>query len=68
MAKTPKSEENKGGKPAFVARARQVPDKDFMVTIGAAWPFKDGEGFVVKLQQTPIAWDGSFLLVPPKEA
>ncbi|MGO8866409.1 MAG: hypothetical protein ACLQME_07915 [Alphaproteobacteria bacterium] len=67
MPKSEKQTEKKGDKPVFVARARQKPDSEFMVTIGAAWPFKDGEGFVVKLQQTPVQWDGSFLLVPPKD-
>lgn len=57
----------KGDKPVFVARAKQRPNEDFMTTIGAAWPFKDGEGFVVKLHSTPVQWDGSFILVPPKD-
>ena len=62
---TRKSE--KGSKPVFNARAKTDPENDFMITIGAAWEFKDGEGYVVKLQNVPINWDGSFILVPPKD-
>ncbi|WP_395019816.1 hypothetical protein [Dongia sp.] len=56
-----------GSKPSMIARVKQSPDSDYMVTIGAAWPFKEGEGMVVKLQSLPIQWDGDFILVPPKE-
>ena len=67
-ADKPRSEGNGNGrKPAYIARAKQSPDSDFMVTIGAAWPFKEGDGLVVKLQMTPTKWDGDFILVPPKE-
>lgn len=57
----------KGKKPDFIARAKQDPDNDMMVSIGAAWKWKEGDGFVVRLQMTPTKWDGSFILVPPKE-
>jgi hypothetical protein len=57
----------KGSKPTMIARVKQSPDSDLMVTIDTAWPFKEGEGFVVKLQSLPIQWDGDFILVPPKE-
>ncbi len=60
-------EKVKGAKPKFVARARQSPDSEYMNTIGAAWPFENGEGLVVKLQMIPTYWDGSFILVEPKE-
>lgn len=56
-----------GSKPKYIARAKQSPDSDYMITIGAAWPFREGEGLVVKLQSLPIQWDGDFLLVEPKE-
>ena len=58
---------SKGDKPVFNARARQDPDSEHMTTIGAAWKFKQGEGYVVKLQSLPVNWDGSLILVPPKE-
>ena len=57
----------KGSRPTYIARARQTPDSEYMNTIGAAWPFEQGDGLVVKLQMTPTNWDGSFVLVPPKE-
>ena len=59
--------------PDFVARARQAPGSDFYLTIGAAWKKENGNGeeFVsVKLNNLPVGFDGSFLLMkplPPKE-
>jgi hypothetical protein len=63
MAK-PKQDKPKGNKPVYNARARQGPDSEFMTTIGAAWPFNEGDGLVVKLNFLPL--DGQFILVPPK--
>lgn len=57
----------KGDKPKYIARAKQTPESDFMQTIGAAWPFKNGDGLVVKLHSTPTNWQGDFILVEPKE-
>ena len=57
----------KGNKPALIARASQDEDSDYMHTLGAAWRFKNGEGFVVKLQTLPVNFDGTFILVPAKE-
>ena len=54
----------KGSRPIFNVRARASPDSDYMTTIGAAWKFKEGEGYVVKLNFLPL--DGSVILVPPK--
>jgi len=65
MAKN--GEKPKGNKPVYNARVRQKPDSDVMMTIGAAWPFNEGDGLVVRLQMTPTNWDGTFILVPPKE-
>jgi hypothetical protein len=56
-----------GNKPVFNARAKQEPDSEYMQTIGAAWTFKEGEGYVVRLTSIPTQWDGSFILVPPKD-
>ena len=61
-----KQEQPKGNKPRYVVRARQAPESDFMQTNGAAWPFNDGDGLVVKLQFIPIDWRGDMILVPPK--
>jgi len=57
---------DKGSRPAFVARVKQSPDSDYMVTIGAAWTFKEGTGLVVHLNLIPTNWDGKFILVTPK--
>ncbi len=58
---------SKGDKPVFNVRARQEPDSEYMTTIGTAWKYKQGEGYVVNLYSVPVSWDGSIILVPPKE-
>lgn len=68
MAKAKEVERAKGAKPTYIARARQGPESEYMQTIGAAWPFKEGDGLVVNLQFVPVAWDGKFILVLPKDA
>jgi hypothetical protein len=57
----------RGNKPLYIARARQTPESEVMVTIGAVWPFNEGDGLVVKLQMIPTQWSGDFILVTPKE-
>ena len=64
MSKSKDDEKPKGGRPVYHVRAKQGPDSDFMTTIGAAWPFNQGDGLVVKLNFLPL--DGQFILVPPK--
>jgi hypothetical protein len=59
-------EKPKGNKPIYNARVK-VGDGDFMQTIGAAWPFNEGDGLVVTLNLIPTNWDGKFILVPPKD-
>jgi len=54
-----------GDKPAFIVRARQEPDSDYMTTVGSAWRFKKGEGYVLRIHSMPVKWDGSFILVSP---
>lgn len=66
MARSTQFEKPRGNRPQYFARAKQTPDSDFMVTIGAAFPFNSGDGFVVKLNLTPTNWNGDFILVPPK--
>jgi len=58
---------SKGENPVFNVRAKQEPDSEHMTTIGAAWEFKQGDGYVVKIKNLPVNWDGSFILVPPKD-
>ncbi len=71
VQKTVKKEEPKEEKrrPDFVARARQAKESEYFSTIGAAWKTEIAgqEGVSVKLNLTPLDWDGSFLLMVPKE-
>jgi hypothetical protein len=61
------AEKAKGAKPIYMVRARQGPGSEYMTTIGAAWPFENGDGLVVKLHFIPVnGWDGGIILVPPK--
>ena len=57
----------KGDKPQFIIRARQEPESEYMTTVGSAWKFKKGDGYVVKIHSMPVNWDGSFIMVPPYE-
>lgn len=61
------ADQPRGDRPQYVARARQREGSDFMQTIGAAWPWKNGDGFVVKLHSVPTDWKGEFILATPKE-
>ena len=59
---------SKGAKPDFLVKAKQSPDSEFFNILGAAWKWKNGDGYVVKLHSVPVGqWDGSLLLTPPKE-
>jgi hypothetical protein len=54
----------KGEQPAFNVRA-QVGG--YWYNCGAAWHVKDG-GISIRLNVLPVGeWDGSFLMLPPKE-
>jgi uncharacterized protein (DUF736 family) len=71
--KTGKKMEPKDEKrqPDYVVRARQSPDSEYWLTIGAAWTanFKDGTtGISVKINNQPIGWNGDCLLMRPKDA
>jgi hypothetical protein len=57
----------KGDKPAYNVRARQEPKSDYLTTVGSAWKFKEGDGYVVRIHSLPVDWDGSFILVKPLE-
>ncbi len=70
MAKQFKPEPQKESKrPDFIARARQSKESEYFSTIGAAWKTEiaGNEGVSVKLNLTPLDWDGSFLLMVPKQ-
>lgn len=61
------AKDKKGSKPVFHVRARQQPDSEYMMTIGAVWPFREGSGYVVKLHALPVNWNGECILVAPRE-
>jgi hypothetical protein len=72
FAKKAKPEERQPDRrqPDFIVRAKQSPDSDYWVTIGAAWSakFKDGQtGYSVKINNMPINWDGYCLFMKPLE-
>jgi hypothetical protein len=54
-----------GNKPDFNVRAKQG---EYWSTVGAAWNVKDG-GISVRLNTIPVGkdWDGSLLLLKPKD-
>ena len=58
---------DKGRKPDFVVRAKEDPDGERWVTIGAAWKFKDGDGYALRINMMPVRSDGTCILVPPLE-
>ena len=58
---------SKGSKPDFIAKCAQSDNKDYFHTLGAAWKWKNGDGYVVKLHTIPTQWDGSFILATPKK-
>ena len=54
--------------------ARKYTDRDgnektSYTRIGVAWPFRDKEGYTVRLEAMPAPQDGEFviLLMPPKD-
>jgi hypothetical protein len=61
----------RGAKPAFMVRAKtgrqDAQERDIFVTVGAAWPWERGNGYNVKIDTLPVAFDGYLLLAEPKE-
>jgi hypothetical protein len=62
-------QKEKGKRPDFTIRARQSPESDFFITVGAAWEIVVGDktAYSIKLTSMPINWDGSALMLVPKE-
>jgi hypothetical protein len=55
---------SKGKAPDYNVRAKV---NEYWFTIGAAWAVKDG-GISIRLNSVPVGeWDGSLLMLPPKE-
>ena len=49
---------------AYSVRDRE-DQKAFWTRLGAAWPTKDGKGYTVSLEATPV--NGRLVLYPPQE-
>lgn len=66
-----KKQEESKRKPDMIARAKQSPDSEYWMTIGAAWEFRNKENeacYSIRLTNIPANWDHSFVLMPPKAA
>lgn len=59
---------NKGSKPDYIVRATTGDNNDFMINIGGAWRWREGDGFVVRLHSMPLNWDGGMILARPLDA
>jgi hypothetical protein len=59
----------KGQLPAFNVRAKtgrkDDQDRDIFITVGGAWPFKNGAGYSVKINSLPVPFDGFLILSEP---
>lgn len=38
------------------------------VRMGAAWNKKDGKGILIRVNSTPLSWNGAMLLQAPRDA
>ncbi len=60
-----------GNRPLYNVRAktgRKGEDgKDIFMTVGAAWPFEQGDGLNVRINSLPVGFDGQLMLVPPRD-
>lgn len=61
----------KSTRPSYTVRAKtgrkDGDGKDIFTTVGAAWPFGSGEGFNVRINMLPVNFDGTLMLIPPKD-
>ena len=59
----------KGSKPSFNIRAKtgrkDDQGNDIFMTVGAAWPFNNGNGFNIKINSLPVPFDGTLMMVEP---
>lgn len=64
-----KEQEKKGNAPDFTLRARQEPNSDYFIQLGVAWRIEVNgkEAFSIKMHSIPTNWDGSALMLMPKE-
>ena len=61
----------KGNMPTFNVRAKTgrktEGGDDIFTTVGAAWEFKNGTGYSVKINSLPVPFDGTLIMVEPKD-
>jgi hypothetical protein len=61
----------KGNRPVYNVRAKtgqkDGEGRDIFTTVGAAWPFNQGDGLNVRINLLPVNFDGQLMLVPPKD-
>jgi hypothetical protein len=62
----------KGNKPIYNVRAKtgqtDGEGRNIFTTVGAAWPFNQGDGLNVRINMLPVNFDGTLMLVPPRAA
>ena len=62
---------SRGNKPVYNVRAKtgqkDGEGRDIFTTVGAAWPFNQGDGLNVRINLLPVNFDGQLMLVPPKD-
>lgn len=52
--------------PMYVVRAPDGTKRGRWVTVGYAWPLRNGEGISIKLNSIPVgSWDGALVCLPP---
>jgi hypothetical protein len=60
-----------GRQPTHIVKARtgrkDERDNDILQGVGVAWPFQNGEGFSIQLNNLPIGFDGFLMLSARKE-
>lgn len=60
-----------GQQPTHQVRAKtgrkDTEGNDIFFNVGAAWPFRNGDGFSIKLNAVPVGFDGTLLLSPVKD-
>ena len=61
----------KGNRPIYNVRAKtgrqDGEGKYIFTTVGAAWPFERGDGLNVRINVLPVNFDGTLMLVPPRQ-
>lgn len=60
-----------GKRPDLIVRAKtgrkDDSGSDIFMTVGAAWKFRNGSGFNVRISALPVPFDGHLMLSEPKD-